>query len=385
MEAHLAIRKNGRCSARHLHFDTCLTPMQCSIRTFSPQSGTPNEIPLTSEVSPEFTDQAEVQQMQCLEVWGGNTQTNAAFVMPGLDVWVHSTPFADPSDETENQSSWSGGDIHYLSSCATGRISRMLVADVAGHGKGVAKVSATLAHLLRKHSNQVNMTRFIHSLNREFVAHSERGIFATAVAATYWAPTSQMILCNAGHPKPMWYRASRKAWEPVVGEALTQQKETRPHPNNVPLGITDVVSYSATSITLEPGDLLLLYTDSLIEARSPTGEFIGQRGLLDLLNSIEPSPSDLVPTLLDRLSSFRGGVAPDDDVTAMLFRPTPFKQSLLSQTTLIGKNMGRALLDKLMHPDKPLPLPELGAGAVEKLHSLGFTRPELLTLRDITS
>ncbi|MCA9278707.1 MAG: serine/threonine-protein phosphatase [Phycisphaeraceae bacterium] len=322
--------------------------------------------------------------MQCLEVWGGNVATNTAFVMPGLDAWIYSKPFADPNIQTENHTEDAGGDIHYLSSCATGRISRLLVADVAGHGKSVAKVTSTLASLLRKHSNQVNMTRFVHGLNREFVAHSEAGIFATAVAATYWAPTNQMILCNAGHPKPLLYRSKTGAWEFIVGEALAQPVNAPHQPNNVPLGITDLVSYTATTVNMEPGDLMLLYTDSMIEARSPFGEFIGQQGLVNLMNTLDPNPTSLIPSLLAKLNEFRGGADDNDDVTAMLLRSTSFSQSRVSQTALAGMTMGRALVDKLLHPDKPFPRLEMSDG-IKKLKDLGFARPELLTLRDITS
>ena len=49
--------------------------------------------------------------MQCMEVWGGNTQTNNGVSMLGLDAWVYSKPY---------QSADAGGDVYYVSSCATG-------------------------------------------------------------------------------------------------------------------------------------------------------------------------------------------------------------------------------------------------------------------------
>ena len=57
-----------------------------------------------------------------MEVWGGNQATFAAFEKAGLDIWLYSRPFGTDA---------SGGDLYYLSSCASGRITRMLVADVA--------------------------------------------------------------------------------------------------------------------------------------------------------------------------------------------------------------------------------------------------------------
>src|SRR4051794_29566372 len=67
--------------------------------------------------------------MQCMEVWGGNQLVDSGVIMPGLDAWVYSRPVNDDDG---------GGDVHYVSSCAAGMFVRLLVADVAGHGKPVA-------------------------------------------------------------------------------------------------------------------------------------------------------------------------------------------------------------------------------------------------------
>jgi sigma-B regulation protein RsbU (phosphoserine phosphatase) len=57
-----------------------------------------------------------------MEVWGGNAAIDNGVIMPGLDAWVYARPY---------QQQAAGGDIHYVSSCATGRIIRLLVADVS--------------------------------------------------------------------------------------------------------------------------------------------------------------------------------------------------------------------------------------------------------------
>ena len=60
--------------------------------------------------------------LQCMEVWGGNHSADGAVTMSGLDAWIYSEPYRGDAG---------GGDVYYVSSCATGRITRMLVADVA--------------------------------------------------------------------------------------------------------------------------------------------------------------------------------------------------------------------------------------------------------------
>src|SRR5229473_16649 len=143
------------------------------------------------------------QQMTCMEVWGGSQLTTRRVEMGGLDAWVYSKPFGESKH---------GGDVYYASSCATGRITRLLLADVAGHGNTVASTAASLRTLMRRFVNRLDQTEFVRMLNQQFTALSEAGTFATAVVATFFAPTQRLIVCNAGHPRPLLYRASKREW-----------------------------------------------------------------------------------------------------------------------------------------------------------------------------
>src|SRR6188474_3793463 len=53
--------------------------------------------------------------MSCMEVWGGNQGVDTGVQMAGLDAWIYSRPYGKAS---------AGGDVYYVSSCATGRITR---------------------------------------------------------------------------------------------------------------------------------------------------------------------------------------------------------------------------------------------------------------------
>src|SRR5215207_8163354 len=130
-------------------------------------------------------------EMQCMEVWGGNRNADSGVVMAGLDAWVYSKPFGGADG---------GGDVYYVSSCATGRITRLLVADVAGHGDKVSSIAKELRTLMRRHVNQIDQSRFVQSMNRQFSGLGGAGSFATALVTTFFAPTNHLSLCNAGHP-----------------------------------------------------------------------------------------------------------------------------------------------------------------------------------------
>lgn len=141
--------------------------------------------------------------LQCMEIWGGIEAVDTALSLTGLDAWVYARPHGGGQ---------AGGDVHYLSMCGSGRIVRLGLADVSGHGVSVSEIAGTLRTLMRRHINTPDMTRFMRALNGAFVEHTQDGAgsghFATALLATYYAPTDHLLLCNAGHPRPLWWRAS---------------------------------------------------------------------------------------------------------------------------------------------------------------------------------
>ena len=128
------------------------------------------------------------ERMQCMEVWGGNVRVEKHFQMPGLDVWVSSQPEGHAV---------AGGDVYYLSSCASGRITRILLADVSGHGELVARTAAGLRDLMRQNINVISQRRFVAAMNRQFSTTSGDGDFATAIVSSFFAPTNR---CHCATP-----------------------------------------------------------------------------------------------------------------------------------------------------------------------------------------
>src|SRR5688500_10867459 len=124
---------------------------------------------------------AEPQVMQCMEVWGGNQAVDSGVVMAGLDAWVYCKPYRDAEG---------GGDVYYVSSCATGRINRLLVADVSGHGADVAQTAVQLRSLMRRHVNQIDQTRFIGTMYAQFAALAKCGGVVTSIVTMSFAHTT---------------------------------------------------------------------------------------------------------------------------------------------------------------------------------------------------
>lgn len=147
----------------------------------------------------------EQYTLQCMEIWGGIEPVERSVSTPGLDLWVFSQPYRGEDR---------GGDVHYVTLCGGGLITRLVVADVSGHGSAVAEFSSTLRSLLRKNINQKSQKRFVESLNREFAEMAQLRRFATTVVITFLASTGKLSISNAGHPRPLLFRGGEEMVAP---------------------------------------------------------------------------------------------------------------------------------------------------------------------------
>lgn len=285
--------------------------------------------------------------LQCMEIWGGNQHTEQCVSLAGLDAWVYSRPHGDATD---------GGDVHYVSSCATGRITRMLIADVSGHGELVAGIAEDLRFLMRRYVNYISQNRFLAEVNNQFMQRATEGRFATAVAMTYFSPTNELVICNAGHPRPVVYRQATGKWEVIQHPDNVQNS-----PVNIPLGVTDDVSYIPVQTRLSLGDRLLCYTDSLIEARFPDGRLLGEDALCELLNCLSiDNEKNFISMLLNSITEKTGAALEHDDLTVMLMKPNinHYKVPLavrMKAPLLMVKGIAKSMVSA----DYPLPRAEM--------------------------
>jgi len=278
------------------------------------------------------------RELRCLEVWGGTSATREAASVYGLDIYIAAEPF--PGSER-------GGDIYFVSMCGAGNVARFVLADVAGHGDTISRVSRSLRKILERHISTVDQTRLVREINREFTAIARHGCFATAVMATYYAPTDDLTVVNAGHPPPLLFRAESDAWyllETVsIDDHLTSVPEVTGVPN-IPLGVLASTPYRQFSVHLARGDIVVLYTDSLIESKAPDGSRLGSDGLLDLVRCMDASEfADIVDSIRSAIAGFRHGLAADDDETVIVIHhnaadPPPL--SMRDRLRMLGWMMG---------------------------------------------
>jgi len=309
--------------------------------------------PNSEAVASNKAVQPSAQQMTCMEVWGGSQLTTRGVEMGGLDAWVYSKPFGDAQR---------GGDVYYASSCATGRITRLLLADVSGHGNAVAATAADLRALMRRFVNRLDQTEFVRLLNQQFAALSEAGTFATAIVSTFFAPTQRLIVCNAGHPRPLLYRAATGEWTLLGADPASVE----PSPNNMPLGIVDMTEYEQMDVELETGDCVLTYTDALIESRDADGEMLGEDGLLRIVRLFGDVEARLLTkTVLREIADRYPANLTEDDVTVLLVRANGHKPRHSLKDFLWANLRFAGLLIRGINPwaERP-PLPDLNVANI---------------------
>ena len=289
--------------------------------------------------------------MQCMEVWGGSQPADRGVIMPGLDAWILSRPYQGASE---------GGDVHYVSSCATGRITRMLIADISGHGSSVSQTAGALRTLMRRFVNYIDQTRFVEEMNRRFAELAASQTFATAVVMTHFGPTGHLSVSNAGHPPPMRYSAAAKSW------SMLENRRDDPAPSNMPWGVLDVTKYDQFDIRMATGDMVLCYTDSLIESRDEHGGLLGPEGLLSILQSLDDlDPPRIIQEMLGRIAALSAENLTEDDLTVFLIRSNGLAPRLTFGERAraaweVVKGCGRAIAGG----GEPAPLPEVSVANI---------------------
>ncbi len=249
--------------------------------------------------------QEQPYRLACLELHGGNHAGAYLAELPGLTGWVSCRPLV-PAQR--------GGDLYYFSACSNGVIARIALADVSGHGEIVSAAAVRLRDALREHVDHWDQSLLIRQLNDSFLRGKQDSRFATAFLASYYRESGELLFTNAGHLPPLWYRAATKEWNLLV-DSTPYSKEIM----DLPLGMIAGTSYNQTAIQLEPGDLLLLYTDGIAESCDASGEQLGLDGLLSVARSL---PVDSAPAagqaLLAAVEAYRGDVPPEDDETVVV-------------------------------------------------------------------
>ncbi|MCP4249925.1 MAG: serine/threonine-protein phosphatase [bacterium] len=272
-------------------------------------------------------------ELVCSEVWGGNRFVETPVRLPGLSGWIYSRPCEGHH----------GGDVHYLSTCSAGLLTRVCLADVVGHGQQVAQMSGWIHRLLKKYMSNPDPQRILSALNRQAVDAGFKAL-TTAALTSYYAPTGVLRYGYAGHPPILHFEAASQSWTLLRlnegGSASDGDRIERPA--NMPLGVEADIDFDVGQVTLSPGDRLAIFSDGVLETASPDGELFSNDRLRDLLHESRDRPAGQTgSTLIDALRRFAGHQElTHDDVTLIVLDvgPRPRAPKILY---MIGNQMRR--------------------------------------------
>lgn len=246
-----------------------------------------------------------------------------------------------------------GGDFYDWLELPDGRYG-VVVADVSGKGVGAAffmAVSRTL--LLDVAMKGGSPGQVLMEANNLLFSRNSMDLFVTLFYGIFDPRDGTFIFANAGHPPPMLRR---------VGGTV----EALPSHQDLALAIFPDMEYQDLKVSISPGESLLLYTDGVTEAMSPTHEEFGVDRLGQWLqNAATDSAEEMIGALIREVDQFVDGAEPSDDLTCLILTRKP--GDTLMDGTPIKQTNKRVLLEYKLHPTRLEEIAKMAAAVTEAL------------------
>jgi phosphoserine phosphatase RsbU/P len=182
-----------------------------------------------------------------------------------------------------------------------------VMADVSGHGISAGMFMSSLQtafHTLVPEAD--SPVDVLERINHLYLQNINFTTFVTIFFGKYDPQTRTLSYANAGHSSAYLYRVAtdQEIWLRPTGPAI---------------GLTEGFTIHRTDIKLEPGDILLLYTDGITEATNPQGIFWGEDRLAEIIRrNADSSAERLIQKIVMALKHHMNGSPLDDDVTLLI-------------------------------------------------------------------
>lgn len=180
------------------------------------------------------------------------------------------------------------------------------IGDSSGHGVGAALLmSSARAYLVGTlTATDPPLGKMMTTLNRLVQQDTDDCQFISFLLASFEAPTRRMRYVSAGHEPPLLYRASEDRF---IDLGVT----------GIVLGIMDDCEYAEEpSVFLQPNDLVLFFTDGILEQRNPDGEEFQEQRLRETLRGCaHGTPKEIIEAISSRVDEWRGAILQEDDHT----------------------------------------------------------------------
>ena len=247
---------------------------------------------------------ADARQIQCTEVWGGTGACDVSVKLAGVRGECYSQPYKGGA---------AGGDIHFLSVCGMSILSKVVLADVSGHGEETAAVSSIIHDALIENIGAHDNSSMLQQVNDAFLARRTGAFrFTTMASLILDSRDRSLVYAYAGHPAMLRGSAATGRFEPIRAEGGRR--------TGLPLGVVAAseLTYEQHFVQLQKGDVLVVYTDAFTEARAPDGSMLGEAGLARLFEEADTNEAHRLKThILERV-----GPNLDDDASLLVLEVT---------------------------------------------------------------
>jgi serine phosphatase RsbU (regulator of sigma subunit) len=201
-----------------------------------------------------------------------------------------------------------GGDFYDFIDLGDGRWG-IVVGDVADKGIPAAIFMSVALSLMRTHAaDNTDPSRVLEIVNRKLVSGSHSGIFVTAVYGVLDPANSTITLASAGH-------------NPILVRKAADGSVESSNPAGMVLGVESEPGLKQAQVSLNPGDLAILYTDGITEAMDPDNHQFGSERLEAFLESDLPNSAGQVAEALDHaIAEHVADSEQSDDITYIVIR-----------------------------------------------------------------
>lgn len=225
-------------------------------------------------------------------------------MLPGADIamdGITASGYCNPAADV-------GGDYYDYLPLENGKLG-LIIADVTGHGFYAGLFVAMAKSCLHTQAKiDFEPDRIMEAMNRTVAMSIQSGLFMTCCYVLLDTQSRSLTYTNAGHFFPYLFRKQTGS--------LEQLESTEPL-----LGMfgTESASFSKQRRTWEKGDILVLYSDGITEARNPDGEMFENNRLEQIITAnSDKTPAEIKEVVLQTLSDYCGGTEQDDDVTLVV-------------------------------------------------------------------
>jgi len=278
--------------------------------------------------------QVPTERRNCMEITGGRISEDVLYEMPGLKMRVFS--------KQSQMGLEGGGEIHFVSSCASGRITRILIADICGSESIFKQFSCQIRDGLLRSINSIWQDRVVNEMEEQIKEFASHGGFATASIATFFAPTRNFVMCNIGNPPPIIYRHKQRAWEVIHGkqqESITEEAID---------GVFTKDEYRFIETKLEVGDHFLVYGNGFAQSTFPGGDIVGHSRLLSALKDASHTNPETRVEHLVRLVRDASEESEDSTILAcsVTGQSVGLRDNLLAPIRLLGRPKDNTKIDE---------------------------------------